>query len=443
MSGSGPAARDTVKPWLLLDIDGVLNPTDDHADRGFAEHHLHGYRVQLSREHGRMLNDLVREDLVDLRWATTWNHAANAYVAPVVGLADPLPVLVIDRALAGPVPYGVNWKAASVLAEADGMPFAWLDDFLTDADRRWAEARVLDTGIPTLLVPIDPAVGLLPEHLDQVRSWARSTSGPGVLTGEDLLRRTPHLSANPVSRDRADWFARTCNAVPDRAAGLDRRELAVSLWDCCATAVTAEYSGESRGLRPTDEFVRQSFRRFLRGDGAAATVWADRAALRAAQPERGDVTHAKDSYRLVLGDTPDRDAGQRIQLLVDSAVADLGISPDIQRTHRSIQMGPSGPLLQVTVRADRRDTSSDLTVAFGHDGQAERVPYDQLLRDGPDALRERAARVSRSVAALQERRSAAVAYLPRPVARRQQQQPYQPTTAVRPPTSPQPSRGRR
>ncbi|MEU1842277.1 HAD domain-containing protein [Micromonospora sediminicola] len=433
----------TAKPWLLLDIDGVLNPTGDHADRGFTAHHLHGYRVQLSREHGRMLNELDREGLVDLRWATTWNHAANAYVAPAVGLTGPLPVLVIDRALAGPVPFGVNWKAASVLAEADGVPFAWLDDFLTDADRRWAEARVLDTGVPTLLVPVDPAVGLLPDHLDQVRSWARSTSGPGVLTGGELLRRTPHLSADPVARERADWFARTCNALPDRAAGLDRRDLTVSLWDRCASAVTAEHGGGS-GVRPTDEFVRQSFRRFLRGDGAAATVWADRAALRAGRPERGDVAHAKDSYRLVLGETPDRDAGTRIQLLVDSAVADLGISPDIQRTHRSIQLGPSGPLVQVSVRADRRDTSSDLTVAFGHDGQAERVPYDQLLRDGPDALYERVTRVSRSVAELHERRPAAVAYLPRPAARRHQQQPYQPTTAaVRPPTSPQPSRGRR
>ncbi|GAA2194030.1 hypothetical protein [Micromonospora lupini] len=443
MSGTGPVAHDAVKPWLLLDIDGVLNPVGDHADRGFTPHDLHGYQVQLNPEHGVLLNALDREGLVELRWATTWNDAANAYVAPVVGLADPLPVLVIDRALAGPVPFGVNWKAASVLAEADGMPFAWLDDFFTDPDRRWAEARVLDTGVPTLLVPIDPAVGLLPDHLDQVRSWAQSTSGPAVLTGEELLERTPHLAADPVSRERADWFARTCNALPGQATGLDRRDLTLSLWDRCATAVTAEHSGEPRGVRPTDEFVRQSFRRFLRGDGAAATVWADRAALRAAQPERGGVAHAKDSYRLVLGDPADRDAGRRIQLLVDSAVADLGISPDIQRTHRSVLIGSPGPLVQVSVRADRSDTSSNLTVAFGHGGRAERVPYDQLLRDGPDALLERVTGVARSVAEMQEGRPAAVAYLPRPAARRPQQQPHQPTPAVRPPTSPQPSRGRR
>jgi HAD domain in Swiss Army Knife RNA repair proteins len=379
------------RPWLLLDIDGVLNPTGSHAERGFTAYRLRGHdlEVQLNPEHGRMLNALDREGLVDLRWATTWNEAANRAVAPVIGLHRPLPVVPIDRALAGPVAFGNNWKAASVLAQTDGQPFAWLDDFMTEADRVWAEARVLDSGTPTLLVRIDPEVGLLPAHLDQVRDWARSTSGPGPLGGPDLLRRTPELAANPVAQERAEWFARAVSAMPATTGGPDRVELATSLWDRCAGAIAAEHAAEPGTLRPTDEFARQALRRYLRGDGAAAMVWADRAALRAGQPHqghrRGDAGRTPSPYRLVLPEQPGPDAGYQVQALVDSAVAEIGVNPEWQRTHRSVQLGPSAPIVPVTIRADRQDTSSNLTVAFGHGGRESRIPYDQLLRGGPEA----------------------------------------------------------
>jgi hypothetical protein len=392
-TGAVPARRRAHKPQLLLDIDGVLNPNGDHADRGFAPYTLHGYQVQLSPEHGRMLNRLDAEGELDLRWATTWNEAANQYVGPVIGLHRDLPVLPIDRALAGPVSFGTNWKAASVLAQTEGVPFAWCDDFLTPGDRVWAEARVLDTGTPTLPIRIDPEVGLLPDHLDQIRAWARETSNPEAFDAGDLLRRTPSLAADPVARDRAEWFARTASALPARAGqggdALDRGTLITSLWERCGAAITAEYASEPGSLRPTDEFARQAIRRYLRDDGAAARVWADRAALRAEQPHqghrRGDAAVTPSPYRLVLPANPGLDSGYQLQTLVDSAVADLGVNPEWQRTHRSVQLGPTSPVIPVTIRADRKDTSSGLTVSFGHDGRAARVGYDELLRGGPAA----------------------------------------------------------
>jgi hypothetical protein len=181
--------------------------------------------------------------------------------------------------------------------------------------------------------------------------------------------------------------------MPDTAplgdGALGRVELATSLWDRSAHAIAAEYAAEPGTLRPTDAFARQSLRRYLRGDGEAAMVWADRAALRASTPHVGHGrAEGPHQHRLVLPEQPIQGHGYQVQALVDSAVAEIGVNPDWQRVQKSLQLGPSGPTILVNVRADRRDTSSNLTVAFGNSG-AVRQPYDELLRGGPEAALER------------------------------------------------------
>ncbi len=380
------------RPLVLVDIDGVLNPRKDQAARGFTPYRLKGEDelVWLSRDHGRMLNELDREGAVELRWGTTWNDAANRTVAPAIGLDRQWDVVPIDRAMAGPVKFGENWKAVSVLAGVGDQPFAWMDDFLVESDKQWAEDRVLDRGIPTLLLKIDPDVGMTGEHLAAVRGWAASTSGPAPLSAGDLLRRTPDLAAQPVAQERAEWLARTVHALPSSVGGLGRTELAESLWDRTAHAVTAEYSASAVDVqRPTDDFVRQSVRRYLRGDASGAQTWADRAALRAATPHVG---HGRavgpHEHRLVLPASPSRSDGYQVQALIDSAVAQIGTNPDWQRVQKSVQLGADAPTVLINVRASRSDTASQLTVAFGNSG-ADRVPYEEVLRGGPDALLER------------------------------------------------------
>jgi hypothetical protein len=208
-----------------------------------------------------------------------------------------------------------------------------------------------------------------------------------------LLRRTPDLAGQPVAQERAEWLARTVHALPDSVGTLSRTELATSLWDRIAHAVTAEYSASavdgSHVQRPTDDFVRQSVRRYLRGDAAAAMTWADRAALRAATPHVG---HGRavgpHEHRLVLPASPSRSDGYQVQALIDSAVAQIGTNPDWQRVQKSVQLGADAPTVLINVRASRSDTASQLTVAFGNSG-ADRVPYEEVLRGGPDALLER------------------------------------------------------
>lgn len=390
---TAPPRRST-RPLVLVDIDGVLNPRKNQAERGFTPYRLKGEDelVWLSQEHGRMLNELDSEGQVDLRWGTTWNDAANRTVGPAIGLQRDWDVVPIDRAMAGPVVFGYNWKAVSIRAGADGQPFAWLDDFMTEADRLWAEDRVFDEGIPTLLLRIDPDVGLQPGHLDQVRDWAASTQGPGPLTADDLLRRTPDLASDPEARHHAEWLSSRIAAMPTTVANgdgtLDRSELATTLWDRTAHAVASERVNAG-AQQPTDDFSRQALRRYLRGDGASALVWADRAALRAATPHGGHVRPAgPHEHRLVLPTQPGREHGYQVQALIDSAVGQIGTSPEWQRVQKSVQLGPDSPTVLVNIRADRKNTSTNLTVAFGNSG-ADRIPYEQVLREGPDALLER------------------------------------------------------
>ncbi|TDD19517.1 hypothetical protein E1218_23930 [Kribbella turkmenica] len=317
------------RPWVMVDIDGVLNPQKNQAERGFTPYRLKGednLLVWLHPEHGRMLNELDREGLVDLRWGTTWNEAANPTVGAAIGLERQWEVLPIDRAMAGPVAFGTNWKAVSIQAGAQGQPFAWLDDFMTESDRLWAENRVLDEGLPTLLVRIDPAVGMQAQDLQQVREWARSVTGPDPVSAASLLARTPELANDPNARDRAEWFARTVKALPGSAPNgegrLDRVTFAHSVWDRSASAIAAEHAGDPAAVKPTDAFARQAVRRYLRGDGRAAMVWSDRAALRATTPHAGHSRPAGPHvHRLVLPADPGREHALQVQALIDSAAA--------------------------------------------------------------------------------------------------------------------------
>lgn len=204
----------TARPLVLVDIDGVLNPKKNQAERGFTPYRLKGEDelVWLSREHGRMLNELDREGLVELRWGTTWNEAANRTVAPRIGLDRPWEVVPIDRAQAGPVRFGFNWKAVSIQAGAEGQPFAWLDDFMTEADKKWAEDRVLDRGVPTLLLRSIPMPACSPS--------TSTRSGTGPRPRPDQSRSPPPTS----SAVRRIWLrTRRRRSAPNGSPGRSAR----------------------------------------------------------------------------------------------------------------------------------------------------------------------------------------------------------------------------
>lgn len=158
------------KPILFLDVDGVLNP--DSKPRflkplGFKRYRIWDdsgydrYTVWLNKSHGDWLKSLT--DVVDIVWATTWNHHANRAIAGRIGLPQ-LPV-----ALARPRGHGRTWdKTEGILEYAKGRSFIWVDDVMTGDDIRNLK---IGTDAKFDLIRPTPYHGLQMNHITQIRLW--------------------------------------------------------------------------------------------------------------------------------------------------------------------------------------------------------------------------------------------------------------------------------
>jgi hypothetical protein len=171
--------ENTQKPLILLDVDGPLNPYDANPNRrplGYTTIRVRpsmwsGHqplRVWLNPGHGALLIELAQEFDAELVWATTWEHDANEFIGPVIGLPE-LPVIEFGFK-------GTNWKFDAVLEFAGERALVWLDDdfahYRSEGDR-FIRAR---GDAPTRLHTVDPRIGLTALDLSQVRRWLRATT---------------------------------------------------------------------------------------------------------------------------------------------------------------------------------------------------------------------------------------------------------------------------
>jgi hypothetical protein len=155
-----------VRPLLLIDVDGVLNPLavrpPGHIPPGFAAYDLEGLLVLLAAQHGAWLSELAVD--FDLVWATSWEHDADRLIAERVGLPRGLPVITFDSP-----PEEWTSKLPDVIRFVADRPVAWVDDDLGSEVYSWADSRT----VPTLLIQPDHRVGLTSAHIDRLRGFAR------------------------------------------------------------------------------------------------------------------------------------------------------------------------------------------------------------------------------------------------------------------------------
>jgi hypothetical protein len=151
-----------VKPLLLLDVDGVLNPYPE-TPAGYDEHDFFpedDEPVRLAPVHGEWLRELVTS--FEIVWATGWGEDANRFLCPHFGL-ETFPLLPLP-----PIPFDAAVKARAVRDFVGERPAAWIDDLITADDLAWAAAR----RAATLLVQVDHREGLTRAQVDRVLSWA-------------------------------------------------------------------------------------------------------------------------------------------------------------------------------------------------------------------------------------------------------------------------------
>jgi hypothetical protein len=159
-----------MRPILLLDVDGVLNalhPPFRAPDtwEDWQQAKIEGITITYSPEMGRRLMALE----ADIHWLTTWEHMANKYIGPLLGLPE-LPV--IDRPnLEADDPHWWKSIAAELFMLTNmGRPCIWIDDDITEAMRHeeieWAHAW--ESAI--LTVSPDPRTGITPGQMKVIEA---------------------------------------------------------------------------------------------------------------------------------------------------------------------------------------------------------------------------------------------------------------------------------
>jgi len=161
-----------MRPLILIDVDGVLNPWIRHdlarqqppfcdCHSGWVQTHArpHGggkFTLLLNPAHGPMLLDLAADTDAELAWGSTWEHHANQWIGPLVGLPE-LPVGVT---------HGGTFKADTLIPWCDSRPFVWFDDDETELARADGIATQ-----PHLSVHVDEETGLTGAHIVTAKAW--------------------------------------------------------------------------------------------------------------------------------------------------------------------------------------------------------------------------------------------------------------------------------
>ncbi|MFN8099419.1 MAG: HAD domain-containing protein [Dermatophilaceae bacterium] len=170
-----------MRPLLLMDVDGPLNPYGagwfrGRPQHGYVIHELtpageRTYRVALHPDHGEALRRVG--SAYDLVWATTWQHEANRLISPILGLPDDLPVvpLRLPRHHIG----RWCWKTDQIAEWVGDRPFAWFDDEINRATRDRL-ARMPGLGAH-LALRIEPHVGLRSPDFASLQSFADGLAG--------------------------------------------------------------------------------------------------------------------------------------------------------------------------------------------------------------------------------------------------------------------------
>jgi hypothetical protein len=150
-------------PLVLVDVDGVLNPSRPSPTE-YRRHWVFPgglvHRLSLNPGHGAMLTDLARETGAELVWGSYWRNRANTWIGPRIGL-PPLRFVPIPTPRPSRWTTPGRWKAEQVAAWIGQVPFVWRRRPVFPVILRAARSG------QHLVVTVDPGVGLTHDHVER------------------------------------------------------------------------------------------------------------------------------------------------------------------------------------------------------------------------------------------------------------------------------------
>jgi hypothetical protein len=160
------------RPLVLLDVDGVVNALEPHVV-ATQRHQADGYTLEIPDYLPSLVAHLTT--VAEVWWCTTWRHAANLHISPLLGIGS-LPV--VDD---GSESRYVEWKAAAAKplvesALAAGRAVVWVEDFYG-----YPPVAELPPGVQFVDTTVDDSFVLRPEHLPPflLDGWEPSLESAG------------------------------------------------------------------------------------------------------------------------------------------------------------------------------------------------------------------------------------------------------------------------
>lgn len=151
----------------MLDIDGVLQITNDSRPPGYVAHPVYPW-ISYNPDHGNWLRQIHSQ--TDIYYISDWREQSHEQIGYHLDLPR-LDWINTDKYLVGARSHP-HCRALAITALFGDRPVVWLDDHIDKFAQATVDMR--NSNAPTLIVETNSRIGLEHRQMQEVNSWLRT-----------------------------------------------------------------------------------------------------------------------------------------------------------------------------------------------------------------------------------------------------------------------------